>query len=226
MFAIPRSKMADPSGNPEPTRDLLSACPYGIINIPAVLESYLLLHASDEDMHHHLRTWLATAYLDGNTQLSSMNEPLGRRIRCLQDLGMLVCAYGQARALKRPKTNAMQHELYFYGQGPRKEEGLQAGKWMQQWAKKQIEMVGLKGSRKPPLGFGEGEEQKEARKKMGVGSLLPVDGNLLFGNSIAPKGIPAKGKETVASVRKMSEVEEKDNEEENEAEEADGWLLT
>ncbi|KAF9731946.1 hypothetical protein PMIN04_001183 [Paraphaeosphaeria minitans] len=192
--------MANPSGNPEPMPNLSSACPCGIINIPAVLESYVLLHSSDEDMHHHLRTWLATAYLDGNTKLSSMSEPLGRRIRSVEDLGMLVCAYSHARGLKRPRTNTMQHSLYFYGQGPSREEALAAGKYMQQWIKQQREMAKTKPVKKQVVEAGVGDEGEQVVETPRAGRLLP--------------DIKEETVESIQDVKK-----------EGTEEEADGWTL-
>lgn len=150
--------MGDPSRDPAKAPPLSSTCPYGILNLAAALESHsLLAHHGTDAVHTRLRDWLLEHYLDGNMALVYTSEPLGRRIRSVGDLGLLVSAYSRARALRRPKTSRMENELYFYGQGPGREEGLAAGKFMQEWFK-----AGVEVDKKPGLQTGEKKIRKNA----------------------------------------------------------------
>lgn len=110
-------------------------CPFGILNIAAAVETYTLLQDGKEAIHKELRDWLASNYLEGNLHLLQLDEPLGRVIRSVEDLGMLAGAYGRARGLQRPKSGHMQNELYFYGQQPGRTAAVAAGKFMQQYFK-------------------------------------------------------------------------------------------
>jgi hypothetical protein len=117
--------MGDPS---QPIPNLPEVCPYGILNLAAALETHMLLLTGTDAVHRRLRDWLAEKYLEGNIRLLYLAEPLGRRIRSVEDLGMIVSAYGRARALRRPKSSEMDNELYFYGQEPAREAAVAAGK--------------------------------------------------------------------------------------------------
>lgn len=93
-------------------------CPYGVLNLLAALEASSILQQSAMDFHQQLYSWVNINYLGGSLQALTFDggEPLGRRIRSVEDLSKLVCAYSHARALKQKVARRkMDHELYFYG---------------------------------------------------------------------------------------------------------------
>lgn len=106
-------------------------CPYGILNLNAAAETVPILSTSPKEFHKKLRDWLSEHYLEDRLGVAALDgvEPLGRRIRSVQDLSLLVCAYSNARALKqKTMKRGMDHELYFYGHTPDHNAAVDAGR--------------------------------------------------------------------------------------------------
>jgi hypothetical protein len=114
--------------------DLSSKCPYGIVNLNAVAEVKAILGSSPKHFHKQLYDWLNDNYsqIDSTCLISTNAEPIGCRIKSVQDLSMLVCAYSHARAFKEKATRKrnLDHELYFYGQLPNRDAAEEAGRLM------------------------------------------------------------------------------------------------
>jgi len=105
-------------------------CPFGILNINAIAETIIILQRSSKEFHAQLCSWIRENYLEDVTLYMSIanDEPLGRRIKSIADLSILVCAYSNARAQKRKTTRkAMDHALYFHECLPERDAAIEAG---------------------------------------------------------------------------------------------------
>jgi hypothetical protein len=196
-----------------PKPNISEVCPCGILNLAAALEAYtLLMLAGTDDVHKRLREWLAENYLDGNINLLNLDEPLGRRIRSIEDLGMLVSAYGRARSLRRPKTHQMKNELYFYGQKPERDAAVAAAKFMQQYFKPDA-ATGRITTVNEPLPAEKGVKWAEplaSVKEMSGDEPVAVTKRTRWDDPFTPVK-KTKGKERLDSVQEVSEeVEDMD----------------
>jgi len=113
----------------------INETPFGVLNLKAAAEASSLLQESTKTHHQKLYQWLVENYIPDSlrTVVSNDNEPIGRRIRSVDDLSTLVVAYSNARALKSEtnKRAKMDHELYFYGQLPNRDAAREAGNAVQ-----------------------------------------------------------------------------------------------
>ena len=108
----------------------MATCPFGILNINAIAETIIILQRSSKEFHAQLCSWIRENYLEDVTLYMSIanDEPLGRRIKSIADLSILVCAYSNARAQKRKTTRkAMDHALYFHECLPERDAAIEAG---------------------------------------------------------------------------------------------------
>lgn len=108
----------------------IKPCPFGVLNLAAAIETYTVLEASPMEFHKRLHDWLGANYVEESIRHLQINEPLGIRIRSVEDLGMLVGSYNNARAL-RSKTSGqpkdMINGLYFYGCQAERDVAAKAG---------------------------------------------------------------------------------------------------
>jgi hypothetical protein len=109
--------------------------PFGVLNLKAAAEASFFLQKSTKGHHQKLYHWLIENYLPDPLSMlvSNDDEPLGRRIRSVNDLSALAVAYSNARALKSEtnKRAKMDYELYFYGQLPDASAAREAGNVVQ-----------------------------------------------------------------------------------------------